>query len=135
MKEGNRELKPGRRGCCGEGASRRNRSLVPGAAQEPALLEWRGPEESRRKVQEVWGSRSCEAIAGTLTCTWSEMEEMAGDNKDGYDLTSVWTKPLAPALFQPPLNPAARKLKARKEATDRGQSEAWWPGGRCQQGR
>ena len=46
------------------------------------------------------------------------MEEMEGDDKDGYDLTSVWTKPLAPALFQPPLNPAARKLKARKKATD-----------------
>ena len=48
-----------------------------------------------------------------MTCTWSEME---GDDKEGYDLTSVWTKPLAPALFQPPLNPASGKLKARREA-------------------
>ena len=60
---------------------------------------------------------------------------MESDDKDGYGLTSVWTKPLAPALFQPPLNPAARKLKARKEATDWGQSETWWHRGRCQQGR
>lgn len=77
-----------------------------------------GTREKQEKGQKVWGSRSREAIVGTLTCTWSEMEEMEGDDKDGYDLTSVWTKPLAPALFQPPLNPAARKLKARKKATD-----------------
>ena len=94
-----------------------------------------GTRGKQEKGQRVCGSRSREAIVRILTCTWSEMEEMESDDKDGYGLTSVWTKPLAPALFQPPLNPAARKLKARKEATDWGQSETWWHWGRCQQGR
>ena len=113
MKEGNWELKPGRRGGCAWGASRLQKPPVPGAAQGPALLGWRQPEASRRKGQKVWASTAREATGGTLTCTWSEME---GDDKEGYDLTSVWTKPLAPALFQPPLNPASGKLKARREA-------------------